>query len=122
MHHEGYFRNVSCTIHSNYIGDVIAIVFASSVVDRGFEPRLDQTKDYKIGICCFFAKNAALRSKGKDWLARTQDNMSKCSNMAIRGLLFQWASIIKHTTKRIGLVQSVPQHHYMDNQLVLAMI
>ena len=87
--HEGYSRNVSCTIHSNCIGDVIAIVFASSVVDRGFEPRLDQTKDYKIGICYFSAKHAALRSKGKDWLTRTQDNMSECSNMAIRGLLFQ---------------------------------
>ena len=89
MPHEGYFRNVSGTTHSNCIVDVIAIVLASSVVDRGFEPRLDQTKDYKIGICCFSAKHAALRSKGKDWLARTQGNMSECSDMAIRGLLFQ---------------------------------
>ena len=89
MPHEGYFRNVSCTTHSKCIVDVIAIVLASSVVDRGFEPRLDQTKDYKIGICCFSAKHAALRSKGKDWLARTQGNMSECSDMAIRGLLFQ---------------------------------
>ena len=29
---------------------------ASSAVDRGFEPWLGQTKDYKIGICCFSAK------------------------------------------------------------------
>jgi hypothetical protein len=28
-------------------------VFASSVVGRGFDPRSGQTKDYKIGICCF---------------------------------------------------------------------
>jgi hypothetical protein len=28
-------------------------VFASSVVDRGFEPRSVQTKDYAIGMCCF---------------------------------------------------------------------
>jgi len=34
-------------------------VLASSVVDRGFEPRSDQTKDYKISICCFPAKHAA---------------------------------------------------------------
>ena len=26
-------------------------VLASSVVDHGFEPRSDQTKDDKIGIC-----------------------------------------------------------------------
>ena len=35
-------------------------VFASSTVDRGFEPQSGQTKDYKIGICCF-VKHAALR-------------------------------------------------------------
>jgi hypothetical protein len=45
-------------------------VLALSVVDIGFEPRSGQTKDYKIGICCFSAKHAALRSKSKDWLAR----------------------------------------------------
>jgi hypothetical protein len=40
-------------------------VLASSVVDRGYEPRSGQTKDYKIGICCFFAKHAALRKKSR---------------------------------------------------------
>ena len=44
-------------------------VLVSSTVDRWFEPRLCQTKNYKIGICCFSAKYAALRSKSKDWLA-----------------------------------------------------
>jgi hypothetical protein len=33
-------------------------VLASSAVDRGFEPRSGQTKDYEIGICCFSAKHA----------------------------------------------------------------
>ena len=47
-------------------------VLASSAVDRGFEPRSGQTKDYKIGICSFSAKHAALMSKSKDWLARNQ--------------------------------------------------
>ena len=37
-------------------------VLASSVVDRGFEPRTVQAKDYKIGICCFSAKHAANNS------------------------------------------------------------
>jgi hypothetical protein len=45
-------------------------VLTSSVVDRGFKSRSGQTKDYKIGICCFSAKYAALRRKSKDWLAR----------------------------------------------------
>jgi hypothetical protein len=39
------------------------------VVDRGFEHRLGQTKNYQIDICCFSAKHAALRRKSKDWLA-----------------------------------------------------
>ena len=49
-------------------------VLASSAVDRGFKSRWGQTKDYKIGICCFSTKHAALRSKSKDWLARNQED------------------------------------------------
>jgi hypothetical protein len=43
----------------NRIGGVMVSVLASSAVDRGFEPWSGQTKDYKIGICCFSAKHAA---------------------------------------------------------------
>ena len=50
---------------------------ASSAVDHGLGPRSDQTKDYKIGICCFSAKHAALRRKSKYWLARNQNNVSE---------------------------------------------
>ena len=53
----------------NCISDVMISMPASSVVDQGFESQLSQTKDHKIGICCFSAKHAALRSKNKDWLA-----------------------------------------------------
>ena len=70
-------------------------MLASNAVDRGFEPRSGQTKDYKIGFYCFSAKHAALRSKSKDWLARIQNNVSEWSNMSIRGLLYQCASTIK---------------------------
>ena len=48
---------------SNRIGGVMVSVLALSAVDRGFEPRLGQIKDYEIGMCCFFAKHAALRRK-----------------------------------------------------------
>jgi hypothetical protein len=73
----------------------MASVLASNAVDRGFEPRSGQTKDYDIGICCFSAKHAALRGKSKDWLARNQKNVSEWSYMSTRGLLFQGASTIK---------------------------
>ena len=62
---------------------------ASGAVDHGFEPRSSQTKDYKIGICCFSAKHAALRRKSKDWLAQNQDNVFEWGNISTRGLLFQ---------------------------------
>ena len=64
-------------------------VLASSVVERGFEPKSGQTNDYKIGICYFSAKTVALRRKNKDWLARSQDNVSEWGDISIHGLLFQ---------------------------------
>ena len=51
------------------------------------ERRSGQTKDYKIGICCFSAKHAALRRKSKDGLSRNQNNVSELGNMSIRGLV-----------------------------------
>ena len=38
-------------------------VLALSAVDCAFQPRSGQTKDYKIGICCFSSKHTALISK-----------------------------------------------------------
>ena len=82
---------IICLLSSvlNRIGSVMVSVLVSSAVDRGFESPPGQTKNYKIGICCFSAKQAALRRKSKDWLARNQDNVSEWGNMSIRGLLFQ---------------------------------
>ena len=71
------------------IGGVMVSVLASGAVDRGFESWSGQSKDYKIGICCFSAKHAALRRKSKDWLARNQKNVFEWSDMSIRGLLFR---------------------------------
>jgi len=65
-----------------HIGGVIVNVLASS----GFEPRSDQTKVYKIGICCFYAKNTALRRKIEQ---RLVGSASEWGEMSIHGLLFQ---------------------------------
>jgi len=83
--------------HFNRIGGVMVSVFVSSAVDRGFEPRCGKTKDYKICICCFSVKHAALRRKSKDWLAQNQNNVSE------------------RATYPIGLVQSGPDHHLIEN-------
>ena len=69
------------------IGGVIVSVFASSAVDLGFEPRSDQTKDYKIGICCFSAKHSALKSKSKDGL--TQNPSVPVRYLSTCSMLFQ---------------------------------
>ena len=66
-------------------------VLASSAIDCEFDPRSGQTKEYKIGICCFSAKHAALRSKSKDWLARNQNNVSEWSDISTRQLAL-WKS------------------------------
>ena len=71
------------------IDGVMVSVIASSAVDRGFESRSGQTKDCKIGICCFSAKHTALRSKSKDWLAQNQNNVSEWSDMSTCRLFFQ---------------------------------
>jgi hypothetical protein len=61
-----------------------------SAVECRFKPQSSQTKDYKIGICCFSAKRTALKSK--DWLAWSRDNVSVWGDMSIRGLLFHLTS------------------------------
>jgi hypothetical protein len=53
----------------NRIGGVMVSVLTTSAVDRGFKPRSGQTQEYKIGICCFSAKHAALGERAKTgWL------------------------------------------------------
>ena len=46
----------------NIICGVIVSVLSSSVVERAFKPRWDQTKNYKIGIFSLSDMHAALRS------------------------------------------------------------
>ena len=64
-------------------------MLVSIVEDHGFEPRSVQTKGYKIGICCFSAKHAALRRKSKDRFVRNQNNVSEWSDISTCRLLFQ---------------------------------
>ena len=64
----------------HHISGVMVSVLASNAVDHGFKPIPVKTKDYKIGICCFSAKHAALRSKSKNGLARNQDYVSEWGN------------------------------------------
>ena len=77
----------------NCISGVMVRMLAFSVIDCGLQSWANQSKDYKIDICCFSAGHAALRSHSNDWLAQNQDNVSKWSEMSICGLLFQWSDM-----------------------------
>ena len=55
---KAHTNTIVLKVRNIYFGGVIVGVLASSAMDRGFEPRSGQTKDYKIGTCCFSAKHA----------------------------------------------------------------
>ena len=74
---------MKCHLSCNRIDGVMVSVLDSSVIECGFESRSGQTKVYKIGICCFSARYAALRRKSKDWLAWNRDNVSEWGDMSI---------------------------------------
>ena len=50
---EGQLRFPNC------INGLMVSMFTLSVINSGSEPQLGQSKYYTIGICCFYAKNAA---------------------------------------------------------------
>ena len=60
-----YIVCVWYVIKLNRIVGIMVSVLSLGTVDRGFEPRSGQTKDYKTDICCFSAKHATLRRNNK---------------------------------------------------------
>ena len=90
--------------------------FVSGVVDGGNDPWWGQTKDYEIGIFCFFAKCGVLRSKSKDWLDWSQNNLSKRN-------IYLWAIALmslyhKKLSQRVCLVQN--RYHVTCSQHKIA--
>ena len=69
----------------NHMGDVMVSILTSNVVDCGCEPRLGQSKDNQIDICCFSIKYTVLRSKINHWLVQIR---IMCLS-AVTCLLFQ---------------------------------
>jgi len=47
---------------------VVLVVHWLACSSHGFVSRPVQTEEYKIGICCFSVKQAALRRKSKDYM------------------------------------------------------
>jgi hypothetical protein len=67
---------ITILIQLNHISSLVVSVLVSNVVDRGFDARSGQGKDYKIGICCFFVKRAAVIGSNRIYLlARNRNNV-----------------------------------------------
>ena len=97
------------------IDGVMVSVLASSAVDRGFEPWSGSTKDFNIDICCFSAKHSTFRRKNKDWLDRNQNNVFRVEQHVYPRIVVSVNSHYKNPTQRVGLEQSVPPHHLIEN-------
>ena len=80
-----YQKPLYKSLHQSFFYSFVTILPSES----GVTPQSVQTKDYKIGICCFSTKQAALR------LVQNQDNVSECADMSICRMLFQRNSTIK---------------------------
>jgi hypothetical protein len=69
------------------------LVLSSSVVNLEVQSS-GETRDYKIGFCCFIANLAELKSKSNNCLTWNQKNVTEQSDMSTHRLLFQWNSTI----------------------------
>ena len=91
MYKKCTFLTLQAKVHvqgsQNCIDGVMVSILASGAVDCWFKLWVGLTKDYKIGLCLCSAKHTVLNSKGKDWLAQNQNNMSELSEMSTRGLV-----------------------------------
>ena len=68
----------SIPIYFNDMGGVMVSVLSSSAVDRGFEPRSGQTKDYIYSVKLVFVASS-LNSQHQN-----QKNVSEWGDMSIR--------------------------------------
>ena len=92
-------------------------MLALSAIDREFESRSSQTKDYKIVICCFSTKYT--RSTSRDWLARNRDNMSNEATFLPEDCCFSELTLLNLHEYLSGRKWTPPSHQL---QIVLAMI
>jgi hypothetical protein len=90
---ENYIWKESQFIVSNMKNTLSNIILHKIV---GSKPRLGQTQNNKIGICCFYTKYAALRGQNKDYQIGscapliTQHNVPGWRSMPYSRLLFQY--------------------------------
>ena len=72
-----------------FVSGVMFCLLPLCVVDSEFKSQLGQTKDYEICICCFYPKQAALRSKSKDTNTFTVEGNLKLANFHVYGVEHQ---------------------------------
>jgi hypothetical protein len=100
-----------------HIGGVMVSLLASSAVIHEFETWSGQTKDYKIGICCFSTKLTTLRSK--EWWDWTLSGAS-CLPAVERHVYLLWS--VMSTCCGASCLPDVERHVYLltyFSQLIL---
>ena len=94
---------------------VIVSVLTSSVADNVLKPRSGQTKDYKIDICCFFGKHAALRSK-----ILVCSESGECVRVEGHNITHELLFCVSNhytDSMRAGLVQSEYHHQFIEDNV-----
>ena len=90
-------------------------VLTSSRVDRVFQSLSGQTKDYKIGICCFSAKYAELRRKRQRLVGSESEKCDRVERHVYPRTVVSVSLYYKSPSQRAGLEQSGPHHHLIEN-------
>ena len=72
--------NVDCVI-DNQLRTASMVYWFACLPKLGALPIHGQTKDYKIGACCFSAQHLELKSNNNYWLVRNQNNVSEWTDM-----------------------------------------
>ena len=88
-------------LYSYSIDSAMVSILALSMIYRG----MCQIKDYKIDICCFSSKHAALRRKSQDLIGSESGYY-----VEVERLVFLWIVVAvscKITTKRVDLLHSI---------------
>jgi hypothetical protein len=101
------------------VGSVTVIVLPTSAVYSEFEPRSGQTKDYKIVFVAYLLSTQPWGERATTgWLGIRIMCLSRVTCLSA-DCCFGELALYKNPTKRVGLVQSGPQHHLIENQYLL---
>jgi hypothetical protein len=114
---------MSCVLYSrciiSYLGCQTIGAAPMSYIRHGHFVSLltSQTKDYKIGMCCFFANHTTLKSRDKDWLDlcvvfSLYYIISECPTRHVLCVVFPLYYIIFECSTAMSCVLNLPHSYF----------